>query len=104
MKIAFAPNAFEVSQKDSYISNTLMGTKPDTAKAPLRSLQTNNAIRMTMYYYCAGIDNGLTCQVRARLTNWIINTCVQLEVTTIDRGSTESFEVVCTHTIVFVGL
>lgn len=37
---------------DEYIANTLYGTKPDVAKPPLRSLQVDDQIRMTMYFYC----------------------------------------------------
>lgn len=57
-KVAFAPLADEVARLDEYVTNTLYGVKPDIAQPPLRSLQVKvdaetDAIRMTMYYYCA---------------------------------------------------
>jgi hypothetical protein len=55
MKVAWAPTQDEVTAKDDYVKWTLFGTKPATAKGPLRSLQEPDTwgVRMTMYYYCA---------------------------------------------------
>ncbi|XP_065177352.1 uncharacterized protein LOC135808135 [Sycon ciliatum] len=61
-KVRASPDQFEVSRIDEYIQWTLYGYKPDTAKAPYKSLQiqegdesvdnnTWNGIRMTMFYY-----------------------------------------------------
>ena len=51
---AFAPTARAVEKLDEYVAYTLYGTKPETAHAPLKSLQLphpNNGVRMTLYYY-----------------------------------------------------
>lgn len=53
MKVAVAPVASEVARLDEYVDSTLLGTKPDTARPPLRSLQDpdTHAVRMTLFYY-----------------------------------------------------
>lgn len=58
-KIAWAPVQSEVTAKDDYIKWTLIGVKPDVAKAPLRSLQDPKTwqVRMTTYYYCKTVGN-----------------------------------------------
>lgn len=51
---AFRPSQSSVSRLDEYVTYTLYGIKPDTAKAPFKSLQLpdpDNGIRMTLYYY-----------------------------------------------------
>jgi len=68
-KVRAAPKQDEVTHLDDYIKWTLYGVKPDTAKAPLKSLQVGgdpahpchedkdpsacDGIRMTMFYYGA---------------------------------------------------
>ena len=51
---AYSPFASAVAKLDEYVEYTLYGTKPKTAKQPLKSLQyphPNNGVRMTLYYY-----------------------------------------------------
>ena len=52
-----APTQHQVARLDEYVQWTLYGTKPDTAAAPLRSLQiregeggAEDGVRMTMFY------------------------------------------------------
>ena len=71
----FAPSQKPLSRLDEYIKHTLYGVKPDTAAAPLKSLQLpepNNGIRMTMFYYnqtyfAWNYTESAECEVKAHL-------------------------------------
>ena len=52
IKVGFAPSQKEVSAKDEYVTWTLTGVKPDTAKAPLRSLQDPDTFKVRMTVKC----------------------------------------------------
>jgi len=58
-KLSMAPVAVEVALLDSYVANTLLGTKPDTATPPLFALQDPDTWRilMTVWYFDKSPEN-----------------------------------------------